>query len=312
MPIDLSADLSKRSRYLVAVSGGRDSVCLLHLLVDQGFKNLVVCHLNHQLRGLFSNDDAAFVREQAELLGLPFEIGRLNVKRLAEEHKLSLEAAARAARHEFFAACADRQKTKNILLAHHADDNAETILFNLLRGSAGLKGMVTATKLKVGRKTLTFLRPLLQTRRAEITEWMQERRIQYRDDHTNLQPVHTRNRLRLEALPLLNEIMDRDVTPAIVRAAAHTQENEACLASLLESLDLLDPQGRLFLPKLRELPETLQRRALFDYLTSKKIRDLSSELLDRCLTLLDPEAPAKQNLPRNKHLRRRSNRIFVD
>ena len=312
MPVDLSAVLSKRSRYLVAVSGGRDSVCLLHLLVAQGFQNLVVCHLNHQLRGLFSSDDAAFVRELAESLGLPFEIGRLNVRRLADEGKLSIETAARAARHEFFAACADRQKTAKVLLAHHADDNAETILFNLLRGSAGLKGMAPVSKLKVGRKTLTFLRPLLGTRRAEIDEWMDERHLDYRDDHTNDEAVATRNRLRIEALPLLNEIMERDVTPAILRATAHDHENEECLTELLESLELLDPQGRLFLPKLRDLPAPLQRRVLFDFLNAKKIPEISSELLDRCLTLLDPDQPAKQNLPRNKHLRRRANRIFVD
>ena len=312
MPVDLTASLSKRSRYLVAVSGGRDSVCLLHLLVDQGFGNLVVCHLNHQLRGLFSNDDAGFVRNLAESFGLPFEIGRLNVKRLADDHQLSIEAAARAARREFFAACAQRQKTAKVLLAHHADDNAETVLFNLLRGSAGLKGMVPETKHKVGRRTLTFLRPLLQARRADIDEWLDDREIDYRDDHTNDQPVATRNRLRLEALPLLNEIMGRDVTPAIVRAASHARENEDGLEVLLDSLELYDPQDRLFLPKLRDLPEALQRRVLFDYLAWKKVPDLSSELLDRCLTLLDPAQPAKQNLPRNKHLRRRANRIFVD
>ena len=312
MQVDLTSLLSKRSRYLVAVSGGRDSVCLLHLLVEQGFSNLTVCHLNHQLRGLFSNDDAAFVRNLSESLGLPFEIGRLNVRRLAEEGKLSLEAAARAARHEFFAACAERNKTAKVLLAHHADDNAETVLFNLLRGSAGLRGMSPLSKHKVGRKTLTFLRPLLGTRRREIDDWLEERQLDYRDDHTNDQAVATRNRLRLEALPLLDEIMGRDVTPAILRASAHSRESEDCLTELLNSLDLLDPQGRLFLPKLRDLPEALQRRTLFDYLSSKKIPDLSSDLLDRCLTLLDPAKPAKQNLPRNRHLRRRAGRIFVD
>lgn len=312
MLTDLTAHLSKRTRYLVALSGGRDSVCLLHLLLEQGFRNLVVCHLNHQLRGLFSSDDAAFVRRLAETHELPFEIGRMNVKRLAEDQGLSLETAAREARHTFFSACVERNKSSKILLAHHAEDNAETILFKLLRGSAGLKGMVPESKFKLGRKTVTFLRPLLDVRRSEIDAWLAERKITYREDHTNALPVATRNRLRLEALPLLAEIMERDVVPQINRAATHAQESETALDDLLESLTLLDPQGRLFLPKLRELSPLLQRRALHRYLQSKKIADLSTDLLERCLTLLDPQAPAKQNLPKDKHLRRRAGRIFVE
>ena len=230
--LPLDPRLHSKRRYLLGISGGRDSVALLRSLVEEGFEKIVLCHLNHQLRGLFSAHDAAFVRELAEHYELPFEIARMNVQRLAEEQNVSIELAARLARHEFFAACAKKHNCKQVLLAHHADDNAETILFNLLRGSAGLKGMRFETEIVVGRRSLTLLRPLLGVRRAEIDEYIDENRVPYRDDASNEEPIAVRNRLRHEVLPLCEEIMDRDVVPALLRAAEASEENRACLDEL--------------------------------------------------------------------------------
>lgn len=310
--LSLHPEFRPRRAYLLAISGGRDSVALLHTLLAAGCRKITLCHLNHQLRGLFSNDDAAFVRSLADAYELPFEIGRMNVARIASENGLSTEAAARQCRHLFFAACAKRRKCNRVLLAHHVDDNAETILFNLLRGSAGLKGMRFETPLTIERRKLTLIRPFLQTRREAIDAYLEEHRIPYRDDASNFESIATRNRIRLEALPLLEEIMDRDVAAGIVRAASHGEEQETILEDLLEVLKLEDPQGRLFLPKLRELPVSLQRRALFNFLKADQIGDLSRELLDRCLLVIDPASPAKVNLPGNKHLRRRAQRLFIE
>jgi tRNA(Ile)-lysidine synthase len=285
---------------------------LLHALLAAGHRKITLCHLNHQLRGLFSSDDAAFVRELAEKEGLPFEIGRMNVQRIADEEGLSLETAARQARQAFFVECAKRNRCPRVLLAHHADDNAETILFNVLRGSAGLKGMQFSTELRIARRKLIFLRPLLHVRREEIDEFIEAGRLPYRDDSSNFDDFATRNRLRHEGLPLLEEIMDRDVVPGLVRAADLAREQEEIVEGLLEHLSLLDPQDRLFLPKLRGLPESLQRRSLFNYLKHKNVADLSSEVISRCLSLLDPDEPAKVNLPGGTFLRRRASRLFVE
>ena len=103
----------------------------------------------------------------------------------------------------------------------------------------------------------------------------------------------------------------RDVVPSIVRAAGISRDHQVCLDELLEFLSLIDPQGRLFLPKLRKLPETLQRHAVYDYLSRKGVPDLSRDLLTRCLAILDPEAPAKVNLPGDLHFQRRASRLFV-
>lgn len=312
MTLTLDPLFNPRPRYLLGISGGRDSVALLHALLDVGAKNIVLCHLNHQLRGLFSVHDAAFVRELAEKHDLPFEITRRHVAHRAEQEQVSLEVASRRSRHEFFAACAKKHRCNRVLLAHHADDNAETILLNLLRGSSGLKGIRYESVITAGGRKLTLLRPLLGVRRSEIDAYLAEHQLLYRDDVSNDEPFTPRNRLRLQALPLLAEIMDRDVTPAIVRAAEAAEEDHEALDELIVVLDLVDPQDRLFLPKLRKLPEVLQRRTFFLYLKDSGISDISRDLVTRCLALLDVSAPAKLNLPGDHYLRRRANRIFVE
>ena len=130
-------------RYLIAVSGGRDSVALLHALVDLGYQKLIVCHLNHQLRGKSSDADARFVEKLAVKYGLDLVVGSTKVRALAAQKKLSIETAARTARYEFFAQTAKRKRCRTLFLAHHVDDLVETFLINLFRGAgtAGLSAM---------------------------------------------------------------------------------------------------------------------------------------------------------------------------
>jgi tRNA(Ile)-lysidine synthase len=127
-------------RYLIGVSGGRDSIALLNLLLGFGYEKLVVCHLNHRLRGAASRADARFVEKVARNLGLDCEIGSVDVGALAKRCKLSIETAARFARLAFFVEVARRRRCSRIFLAHHADDLVETALLNLFRG-AGPGGM---------------------------------------------------------------------------------------------------------------------------------------------------------------------------
>src|ERR1035437_5044698 len=159
------------ARHLVGVSGGADSVALLHLLVEGGSRNLVVCHLHHGLRGRDATADQHFTARLAKQLGLPFETGRVDVRKLAKASGESLETAARPARHEFFARCAKFHRCPRVILAHHADDQAETILWNLLRGSHGLKGMSANQHIMAGGRQLVLFRPLLANRPAAPRDW---------------------------------------------------------------------------------------------------------------------------------------------
>src|SRR6266513_1211014 len=159
----LSRDFPAEASYLIGVSGGRDSVALLHWLINLGYKKLIVCHLNHQLRGRSSDADARFVEELAAKCRVDFELSAANVRALAKKKKMSIETAAREARYSFFAKAAKRHGRRTIFLAHHADDLVETFLLNLIRGAGltGLAAMRDVSSRHIDGIELTILRPLL-------------------------------------------------------------------------------------------------------------------------------------------------------
>jgi len=173
---------SPAERYLVGVSGGRDSVALLHGLVEAGYRRLVVCHLNHELRGEAAEEDARFVSRLAHSRKLPVESGRADVAASARQTKRSIETAAREARYRFFDETATRRRCRTIFLAHHADDQVETFLFNLLRGAgpAGLGAMATDSVRTFGRRKLRILRPLLAVWREEVYAYIRAHGLAWR------------------------------------------------------------------------------------------------------------------------------------
>lgn len=307
------ATASRTERWLVGVSGGADSVALLHLLVEQGFRNLVVCHLDHGLRGRESAADAEFVMRLADQLGLACEISTADVTGRMEERAESMETAARNERHEFFARCVEKLDCPRVLLAHHSDDQAETVLWNLLRGSHGLKGMGEVKKLVTeSGAELELIRPLLGVRREELLGWLEARGHHWREDASNAEPVAIRNRLRNEALPLLAEISGRDVTSALTRGAGDAEDMRALEEWALEQARVLDPQGRVHVPVLRTLPVALQRAALRKFLLSHGIPSPERGTIERALELMDVSSPAVMNLPGGTRLRRRAGRLLLD
>lgn len=306
------AHQSKRRRYLVGVSGGADSMAMLHLLIGHGFRNLVVCHLDHRLRGRASTADARFVAKAANSLGLPAEVGRIDVRQSADESGEAIEAAARRNRHEFFSNCASRHHCRRVLLAHHADDQAETVLWNLLRGSHGLRGMKVIHTIQIGRQHLEIHRPLLNRRRENLRAYLRENQLRWREDASNAEPFTARNRLRLEALPLLAEIAGRDIIPALARSAEAGTDAAEILNWALDQAALTDPQDRLHLPALRKLPAALQRAAVHRFLSESGIPGLDHATIQRCLKLFDPKGPPSINLPGDHRFRRRAGRLFVD
>lgn len=300
-------------KFLVGVSGGADSVALLHLLLGAGFRKLVVCHLNHGLRGKAANLDAGFVAELSAAHGLACEIDTEDVAALAKEAGQSFETAGREARHRFFATCAKRHRCPRVLLAHHADDRAETVLWNLLRGSYGAKGMREHQPVTVNGRELELIRPLLGVRRWELRRYLHELDLPWREDASNAEPITARNRLRHEAIPQLSLISGRDVVPSLWRAADAGEDQDEILGWALDKAKVLDPQGRLHVPAMRELPPALQRAAIFRFLHSNGVGDLDRELLKQAAALLEPEnKSACVNLPGGRHLRRRGGRMVVE
>src|SRR5437762_12702262 len=178
----LFRDFPPSRRYLIGVSGGRDSIALLHLLVDLGYNKLVVCHLNHQLRGRESRRDARFVEKIARGLQLDCEIGSTDVGALAKQSKLSIETAARFARFAFFVEVARRRRCSRIFLAHHADDLVETALLKLFRGASpgGMAAMRKFSIHRIGKTEITILRPLLGVWRSEIDSYVRQNELEFR------------------------------------------------------------------------------------------------------------------------------------
>jgi tRNA(Ile)-lysidine synthase len=300
-----------RTKKLIAVSGGRDSVALLHALHAAGHRRLVVCHLNHHLRGRASAGDAAFVRKLAARLGLICECAAADVKREAVQSGESLETAGRAARHRFFAECARRHRCRTVLLAHHADDQAETVLFHLLRGASGLRGMAEETELRVPghRLSLTALRPLLRVPRAEIDAWLTEHGLTFRDDATNAGTQPVRNKIRHQLLPALTRAMRRDVAPLLCRAA----EVAAADSALLDAMAAPHAAGdTLSVRSLAALPLALQRRAIHLWLRRRRFTDIGFVAVEAVRAMLDTRSgPACLNLPGNRFVRRRAGRLFA-
>jgi tRNA(Ile)-lysidine synthase len=301
----------KRRRYLAGVSGGADSVALLHLLHRHEFRDVVVCHLDHGLRGRASAGDARFVEKLAASLGYRCESGRADVRALMKASGTSMETAAREARHGFLGECCRKHRCPRLLLAHHADDQSETILWNLLRGSRGLTGMKGSQVLKLGGRPVECVRPLLGTRREELREWLVAEGLTWREDASNAEPVAARNRLRNEAIPLLAEIARRDVVESLRRAEEASAELREIERWAVQQAAAVDPQGRLHLPRLRTLPEVVQAACIYDFLRTSGVTELSREVLARCLGLMDPAAGPAVNLPGGWAMRRRGGRLLV-
>jgi tRNA(Ile)-lysidine synthase len=298
-------------RYLIGVSGGRDSVALLDWLVNLGYKRLIVCHLNHRLRGRSSLADARLAKKIALKYHSEFELESANVSALAAKQKASIETAAREARYKFFAETARRRKCKTIFLAHHADDLVETFLINLFRGtgSAGLASMREVSTRSIGDVELTIVRPLLGVWRKEIDIYVRERRIRFREDASNKNLHPLRNRIRHRIIPYLEKILGRNIRPAIWRTAAIAgQEEEWIDAQFPDSTDV-----ELSLAKLGALPVAFQRRAIFKWLRAQNVSEVSFDVVERVRSLLEPSArAAKINLAHDRHARRRAGRIFIE
>ncbi|MBU6302716.1 MAG: tRNA lysidine(34) synthetase TilS [Verrucomicrobia bacterium] len=308
MNLLLPPDCSPETRFLLGISGGRDSVALLEALWAAGYRHLILCHLNHQLRGSDSDGDAAFVADLARAYGLEAEIGSGDVRALAARARISIELAARRARLSFFKECAARHDIPRVLLAHHAGDQVETILMRLLRGTGrkGLGGMRPVARLG----GLILIRPFLQTRRDHLPL-----PARFREDASNATDLFLRNRLRNRAIPVLREAFGRDFTEAVGSMAEVLREEERLLEQWAgESLRSLGDGGNgLDAKRFRALPVALQRRVLLGWMSGAGVPGIGFRHVEAARQVgLGSASPAKVNLPGDWHLRRRAGSLLLD
>jgi tRNA(Ile)-lysidine synthetase-like protein len=283
---------------LVGVSGGVDSVALLHALVATGRKP-VVLHFDHGWRA-DSGADAAWVRNLARQLGLKYVGGKMR-----SSVKTHREADARAARYAFFTTAAKRLGTPHLVLAHHADDQVETFLMQLLRGSgAAARGMDSLT----GRDGLVVHRPWLGVWKKEIMAYARRHKLAWREDATNADTQHRRNRVRRRLLPYLQKQFGRQVAENLFRAAEIARAESEWLDAMCVGT-AREPE--LSVKALRAASLAQQRRTLLRWLQARGVADISFADVEAVRGLLEKTIPAKVNLSAGRFARRRAGKIFV-
>jgi tRNA(Ile)-lysidine synthase len=257
-----------RPGLVVAVSGGADSVAQLRALDSLQVGPLVIAHLNHRLRGAESDADEQFVRDlPARLTDVRLAVRRAEVGAIAAEASENLEAVARRERYRFLADVAIEHGIGRVATAHTANDQAETVLHRLIRGTGlqGLRGIATRRRLCPG---VELIRPMLDVTRTEVLEYLAELGQPYRDDRSNLDVRFTRNRIRHELLPLLESSYNPNIVMQLCRVAKQATESFSAVRrqarQLLRACEL-PPAGMMRVldaERLRAAPRDLRREAL--------------------------------------------------
>jgi tRNA(Ile)-lysidine synthetase-like protein len=287
----------------VAVSGGADSVALFHLLrLHRPELTLHIVHLDHETRGGASGEDAAFVERLARAHGVACStMRRSEIEPALERLSRNQSARFRALRLELFRRVVADHALGGVLLAHHADDQAETVLQRLLRGSgaAGLTGMSAAAR--VGG--VLVLRPLLSVRRAALRAWLGERDLAWREDASNQSPLQQRNRVRAM-------LAGRD---DLVTAALELADRCVALSAWLRKAAEGFNEAEIELAALRRLAPPIARAAARRWLCERSGAEISPAAVDRLLLMAcDAASPARQQFPGGVMVRRRGGKLFTE
>lgn len=289
------------------VSGGPDSICLL-LLLKELCRELEAClcavHVHHGLRGEEADEDEAFVRELCAREGIPLRVFSFDVRERAAREKLSLEEAGRLCRYEAFRETAAELGGARIAVAHHADDQAETVLFHLFRGT-GIRGLCGMEPVHDD-----IIRPLLGVRRQEILEWLESRGLDWRTDSTNESVEYTRNRIRSEILPCAAAHINARAVPHIAEAAGELSEIERFLEKRTEEAFRLyvreEEEGCfLFEAGFEKLDPVLQRRLLRLCMErTGGLKDVERVHIQILLELMEKQTGSRADLPGGRQARR--------
>ena len=304
---------------MVGVSGGPDSICLLHLLQTLAPSlnlTLHVAHLNHSLREQAAADDAAFVADLAQQWQLPATIQQEDVAAFARHHHLNLEDAARRRRYTFLAQVAGQVQASKIAVAHHADDQVETLIMRFLRGAGltGLRGMQPHLPMReLGldiAEDITLIRPLLNTPKLDINAYLREHQLPYRVDQTNQDEALLRNRVRHTLLPFL-ETYNPNLRQNLRNMATLMQADAEILAQATDqawaSISTFPVTGwvNLELASWQRLPLALQRATLRRAIhhVQGHLADISFVHLEQALHLLQQgKVGSRQSLPHGLQL----------
>lgn len=271
--------LKEGTRVVVGVSGGPDSVCLVHMLQKLGYE-VVVVHCNFHLRGEESIRDEKFVAELCERMGMPYHKVDFNTESYALQHKVSVEMAARELRYAEFRNIKEKHKAEAIAVGHHQDDNAETLILNLVRGT-GVKGLCG-----IQPKNGDIVRPLLCLTRQDILSYLQDAGLDYVTDHTNTEDIYARNKVRLNVMPILESI-NKGALQNIISTIENLNEIEKVYQKATEKairkccLQKENGEIHIFTHEVKQLPSpiSLLHEILSPFgFNKKQLKDILSSL----------------------------------
>lgn len=289
-------------KVIAGISGGADSICLLFVLLelrDELGIEITAVHVNHGLRGESANRDEAYVRAVCEREGVKLRVFHRDVGRYAKEHKLTVEEAGRNVRRECFRQTLSECGGSCIALAHHQNDNAETVLWNLCRGSA-LKGMGG-----IPPKNGIWIHPLLSINRAEIESYLEKRGIPYCTDETNLEEHYTRNRIRNKVIPYLEQHINEKAVGHIARCAETLRKMgeyiEAETAKYMDQCIRTGEKGEIMLSKaaFEAVPDALKSEVMYGAVcrAAGERKDIGLTHVQAACELLERQTGRRLTLP---------------
>ncbi len=310
--IEVFGMLSAGDKVVAAVSGGADSTALLVSLLEFSKElglTLSVAHVNHMLRGDEADRDAEHTKRLAERFGLKFYLHEADVKKVAEKKALSIQEAGREVRDNFFRSLLEETGAQKVATGHTASDNAETFLMRLITGSGpqGLSGIPPVNP--------PYIRPLIEVTRSDVEKYLEEKKIDWVTDSSNLEDKYLRNRIRYEIIPSLREI-NPEVEKSLIRATSEFRNLFDIMRSEVDSfLDCHVRGNTLDIEGLRRLPAGLQSEIIKEiiYRTSKKPIRITSLHIDSVMNLIGGASTGEKsvNLPSGLVARRNYNVLSI-
>lgn len=281
---------------LLGVSGGADSVCMLHVLYSLREKyhlKLYVVHVNHGIRGSEAKRDADFVEQMAENLQIPFRVVTANIPEMAKEQKLSEEEAGRIFRYNTFEQVANEVGANKIAVAHNLNDNSETVLFNLFRGSR-LKGLTGISPMR-GQ----IIRPLLCCSRNEIEQYLQENNLSYCTDSTNKETDYSRNRIRLKLMPYIKENINQKAEYNIVNAAENLSQVYEYIYGEAQKAYRIHVKDNVLLNSAEDLNVVILQEVVRMWILENtgRLKDIKANHVNIVIGLLSNQVSKKSELP---------------
>jgi len=313
--------LEKGDKVVVGVSGGADSICLLYVLLEIYKKyeaKLIVVHVNHGIRGMDADRDEQFVKELCSKLDIEYYSFHIDVQKIAKEESLTEEEAGRKVRYQAFYEVSRLSKCNKIAIAHNRNDNAETVLFHLFRGTGikGLTGIDPTRTMKTVTGEITIIRPLLCIGRQEIEDYLEKKRVPYQTDSTNLLDDYSRNKIRNQVLTYVNREINQNATKHIAGAASQLKETWEFLNKCIMEryAALVDKDGQTYAIIVRDFKKediVIQKgiiRKILENLAGN-LKDLEAKHVEQVISLYHKQVGRYIQLPYDIIARRGYNEI---